>query len=126
MSIVPITSGLPHSPAVYSQAVRVGNLVFVAGQTGVDFTTSKLADDFQTQARQAFENLSIVLRASNSSLDKVVKTTVWLKDAAHFDIVNKLYAEYFPKNAPTRSTPIVSLPKPELQISIEAIAVTND
>ncbi len=126
MSITPITSNLPHPPAVYSQAVRAGNLVFVAGQTGADLSTGKLSDDFATQARQAFENLAIVLRASGSGLDKVVKTTVWLKDAAHFDAMNKLYASYFPKNAPARSTPIVDLPRPNLLISIEAIAVAND
>lgn len=124
MTIVPITSGLPHPHSVYSQAVRVGNLIFVAGQTGVDFTTGSTPDNFEAQARQAFENLSTVLHASGSGLQNVVKTTVWLRDAASFDLMNKLYAEYFPTNAPTRSTPIVDLPRPNLQISIEAIAVS--
>jgi len=116
---------LPHTPAVYSQGVCVGNLVFVAGQAGVDFKTGKLADDFETQARQAFDNLSLVLHACGSSLRQVVKTTVWLRDAANFDLLNKLYAEYFPKDAPARSTPVVDLPKPNLLISIEAIAVAD-
>lgn len=126
MAIEPISSGLPHPRSVYSQAVRVGNLIFVAGQTGVDFTTGSTPDDFEAQARQAFENLSTVLRASGSGLQNVVKTTVWLRDAAQFDLMNRLYAEYFPTNAPTRSTPIVDLPRPNLQISIEAVAVSNE
>src|SRR5262249_366296 len=103
MKIEPTTSGIPHSSAVYSQGVRAGNLVFISWQAGVDHTTGKIADDFQTQARLAFENLSTVLRASGSSLERVVKTTVWLRDAANFDLLNKLYAEYFPKNPPARS-----------------------
>ncbi len=126
MSIAPITSGLPHSPAVYSQAVRVGNFLFVAGQAGIHYETGKIAEDFETQARQAFENLSAVLRASGAGLQNVVKTTVWLQDAANFEALNRLYTEYFPKNAPARSTPIVDLPKPNLRISIEAIAVLGN
>ena len=127
MSIVTLPSRpLPHPPAVYSQAVRVANLLFVAGQPGVEFNTGKASDEFELQARQAFENLSTVLRAYGSRLENVVKTTVWLRDATSFDSLNRLYAEYFPKNAPARSTPIVALPKPNLQISIEAIAIMGD
>ncbi len=126
MSIVPITSGLPHPRAVFSQAVRAGHLIFVAGQTGVNFATGTIDNDFQAQARQAFENLSIVLRAAGSSLQNVVKTIVWLRDAAMFEQLNALYAEYFPTNPPARSTPIVDLPRPNLHISIEAIAVANE
>jgi 2-iminobutanoate/2-iminopropanoate deaminase len=111
--------------AVYSQAVRAGDFIFVAGQAGVEFSTGKVEVDFETQARQAFENLSVVLRASGSSLQHVVKTTIWLRDTINFDTLNKLYAEYFPSNPPARSTPIVDLPKANLQISIEAIAVVG-
>ena len=106
----------------YSQAVKVGDLLFIAGQPGLDFSSGLIADDFETQARQAFENLSMVLRAAGSSLEKVAKTTIWLVDASNFDSLNKLYAEYFPINPPVRSTPVVSLPKKEFQLSIEAIA----
>jgi 2-iminobutanoate/2-iminopropanoate deaminase len=127
MNIVPLPPGqVPHAPAVYSQAVRAGNFIFVAGQAGVDLNSGKIAEAFETQARQAFENLSLVLSACGSSLQNVVKTTIWLRDAANFIELNELYAEYFPKNAPARSTPIVDLPKPNMQISIEAIAVIGD
>lgn len=116
---------LPHSPAVYSQGVRAGNLLFVAGQVGVNYGSGKIANDFEAQARQAFENLSLVLQAYGSSLRQVVKTTVWLRDAENFEAMNRLYAEFFPQDAPARSTPIVDLPRPDLLISIEAIAVVG-
>ena len=125
MDPITITNGLPHPPFSYSQATRVGNLLFIAGQGGVDFTTGNLADDFETQARQAFENIKIVLAAAGSSMRQVAKTTVWLCDAANFETLNKLYTEYFPENPPARSTPVVSLPRPNLKISIEAIAVVD-
>ena len=106
----------------YSQAVRVGNLLFIAGQPGIDFTSGLISPDFETQARQAFANLSLVLQAAGSSLAKVAKTTIWLVDSANFECLNRLYAEYFPVNPPVRSTPIVALPKKEFYLSIEAIA----
>jgi 2-iminobutanoate/2-iminopropanoate deaminase len=123
MNPTSITNDLPHPPFCYSQATKVGNLIFVAGQSGMNFTTGNIADDFETQARQAFENLKIVLAAASCSMQQVAKTTVWLCDAANFDTLNKLYAEYFPINPPARSTPVVNLPKANLLISIEAIAV---
>ena len=117
---------LPHPPMAYSQAVKVGNLLFVSGQAGVDFKSGIISGDFETQARQAFENLSAVLLASGSALNMVAKTTVWLTEAQNFEMLNKLYAEYFPANPPSRSTPIIKLPKDEFKISIEAIAVVAE
>lgn len=115
--------GFPAAP--YSHAIKADGLVYVAGQTGMDFSTGKISDNFEIQARQAFENLVAVLRAAGSELDLVIKTTVWLTNAANFEALNKLYREYFPDNPPARSTPIVNLPKQELQISIEAIAIVK-
>lgn len=125
MNPTPITNDLPHPALCYSQATKVGNLIFVAGQSGTDFTTGDVANDFETQTRQAFKNLEIVLTAAGSGMHRVAKTTVWLSDAANFDTLNKLYTEYFPEHPPARSTPIVSLPRPNLLISIEAIAVVE-
>lgn len=126
MSLIALDSAqLPHPPMAYSQAVKVGDLLFVSGQAGVDFSTGEISDDFETQARQAFTNLSIVLEAGGSSLANVAKTTIWLVDSANFDTLNRLYAEYFPTNPPARSTPVVDLPRPNFQISIEAIAVVE-
>lgn len=119
-----VVDGFPVAP--YSHAVKAGKLVYVAGQTGMDYRTGKISNNFETQARQAFENLSTVLRSAGLSLEMVVKTTVWLQNAVHFQTMNKLYQEYFPKNAPARSTPIVDLPRPDLLISIEAIALSSN
>lgn len=116
---------LPHPSFVYSQAIRVDHLIFVAGQPGVDFTTGSVSDNFEIQARQAFENVSLILKAMGSDLSKVVKTTIWLCNASDFDKLNELYKEYFPANPPARSTPVVGLPKANLQISIEAIAYVD-
>jgi 2-iminobutanoate/2-iminopropanoate deaminase len=118
----PITNpNMPKALGPYSHAVRVGDLLFVAGQAGINPTTGTAPDTFEAQARQAFQNLATVLDAAGSSLQHVAKTTVFLTDAANFPKMNDLYAEFFPTNPPVRSTPIVQLPR-GLLISIECIA----
>ena len=124
--IVLQSDNLPHPQLSYSQAVRIGNLLFVAGQPGIEFSSGIVSDDFEAQARQAFQNLATVLQAGGSSFQRVIKTTIWLRDATNFETLNKLYTEYFPVDPPARSTPVVGLPKPNLQISIEAIAVVGE
>ena len=109
----------------YSQAVRVGELIFVAGQAGLDPATGRVVGTtFDHQARQAFENLRAILQDAGSGLDRVVKTTCFLAVPEAFDELNALYAEYFPVAPPARSTPVVQLPR-GLLFSIEAIAVTH-
>jgi 2-iminobutanoate/2-iminopropanoate deaminase len=106
----------------YSQAVRLGELIFVAGQAGLDTATGAVAGTtFELQARQAFENLRAVLEDAGSGLEHVVKTTCFLAVPEAFDQLNALYAEYFPVSPPVRSTPVVQLPR-GLLFSIEAIA----
>lgn len=106
----------------YSQAVRLGELIFVAGQAGLDPATgAAVGAGFESQARQAFDNLRAILEAAGSGLEHVVKTTCFLADSEKFDTLNALYAEYFPVAPPVRSTPIVQLPR-GLLFSIEAIA----
>jgi 2-iminobutanoate/2-iminopropanoate deaminase len=109
----------------YSQAVRVGELIFVAGQAGLDPATGQVAGPtFELQARQAFENLRDLLEDAGSGLEHVVKTTCWLAVPEAFDTLNALYAEYFPVDPPARSTPVVQLPR-GLLFSIEAVAVAT-
>jgi 2-iminobutanoate/2-iminopropanoate deaminase len=118
-----VNSEVPHTKAPYSQIVRLDQLLFVSGQASTHPVTGEVVDgSFDVQARQALENLSAALRAAGSSLEHVVKTTVFLCDPANFPALNKLYAEYFPTNPPARSTPIVKLPLERLAISIEAVA----
>ena len=117
------SSEMPPALGPYSQAARVGNLLFVSGQVGLSPDTGEISgSDFEAQARQAFENVAAVLAAANCSMSDVVKTTCWVADAASFQEFNDLYAEFFPNEPPTRSTPIVALPK-GLLFSIECIAV---
>lgn len=110
----------------YSQAVRVGNLVFTAGQPGINPTTGTVAGNtFEAQARQAFANLRAVLEDAGSRLDRVVKVTCFVADAGAFPMLNELFAELFPTAPPVRSTPVVSLPR-GLLFSIDAIAVAEE
>ena len=109
----------------YSQAVRVGDMVFTAGQPGIDPATGNVAgDNFEAQARQAIKNLSAVLEDAGSSLRRVVKVTCYVADPAAFATLNALFAEVFPEAPPVRSTPVVALPR-GLLFSIDAIAVAE-
>jgi len=109
----------------YSQAVRVGDLVYTAGQAGIDPRTGKAAGDgFEEQARQALANLRTLLEDAGSSLDQVVKVTCFISDPDSFATLNELFAEYFPTAPPVRSAPVVALPR-GLKVSIEAIALVT-
>jgi len=121
-----LSPDMPRVLGPYSQAVRAGDFLFVSGQAGLDPATGNPAGEtFEQQARQAFENLSTVLKAADSSLADVVKTTVFCADPTAFATLNELYGEYFPHSPPARSVPIVQLPR-GLLISIECIAVRSE
>ncbi|MBP1679227.1 MAG: endoribonuclease [Bacteroidetes bacterium] len=119
----------PSAPAAigpYSQAVVVPPLVFTAGQIAIVPATGALAgDDIRTQTRQALENVSAILRAAGTSLDRVVKTTVFVKDMGEFQAMNEVYAEFFPSSPPARSTVEVARLPRDVRVEIEAIAVVN-
>ncbi len=120
---IPVGIGMPKALGPYSQVVRAGDFLFVAGQAGINPETGEAVGlDFESQARQAFLNLSTVLQACGSNMDKVVQTTVFLTDASKFPELNKLFSEFFSKTPPTRSTPIVQLPK-GLLFGMECIAL---
>ncbi|MEP6496177.1 MAG: Rid family detoxifying hydrolase [bacterium] len=117
----------PRVPRIgpYSQAIRVGDMVYTAGQPGMDPSTGAIAgDSFEAQARQAILNLKAVLEDAGSSLDRVVKVTCFVADPNGFATLNALFAEFFPVAPPVRSTPLVQLPR-GLLFSIDAIAVAN-
>ena len=123
MTYGPVASpDMPKQLGPYSHAVRAGEFLFIAGQAGLDPSTGSVpAGGFETEARQAFINLRTVVEAAGASLERVVKTTVFLSSAEDFPAMNQLFAEFFPAAPPVRSTPIVALPR-GLRISIEAIA----
>ena len=123
MTYGPVESpNMPARVGPYSQAVRAGEFLFVAGQPGIDPSTGSVPDGgFEAEARQAFVNLRTVVEATGASLERVVRTTVFLGSAEDFPAMNKLFAEFFPSAPPVRATPIVGLPR-SLRISIDATA----
>jgi len=113
----------PFQGAPYNQAIRVGDLVFVAGQLGISVDTGELAGpSVQEQTEQIMENLSAILEAAGSGLDKLVKTTVFLLDLRDFAGMNDVYARHVGERPPARSTiGIAALPSGAL-VEIEAVA----
>ena len=117
----------PNAPAAigpYSVGISTGALLFTAGQIGLDPKTGQMVEGgVEAEARQALTNLKAILEAGGSGLEKVVKTTVFLKDMADFARVNAIYAEFFVENPPARSAvAVAALPKNAL-VEIEAIAM---
>ena len=115
----------PNAPAaigVYSQAVRVGNTIWVSGQIPLDPKTKELVQgDVEAQVRQVFENLKAIVAAAGASFDDVVKATVFLIDLSHFGLVNKVMAEYFREPYPARAAVgVAALPR-GAQIEVECI-----
>jgi 2-iminobutanoate/2-iminopropanoate deaminase len=112
----------PFQGAPYNQAIRVGDLVFVAGQLGIDLATGELAgEDVAEQTEQIMKNLAAILEAAGSGLDRLVKTTVFLMDLGDFAAMNEVYARHVGDRPPARSTVQISgLPSGGL-VEIEAI-----
>ena len=119
-----MTSNAPKAIGPYSVAIQTERMVYCSGQLGLDPATGELAgSDVETQARQSLNNLKNVLEAAETSLENVVKTTIFLKDMADFAKVNAIYAEFFTGTPPARSTVAVAgLPKGAL-VEIEAMAL---
>lgn len=118
------TDKAPKAIGPYSQAIRTDFLIFAAGQTGIDPATGDLIPGgLEEQTHQVLKNLRTVLEAAGSSFEKVVKTTVFLRDMNDFAKMNAIYASYFGENPPARTTVAVAgLPKNGL-IEIEAVAL---
>jgi 2-iminobutanoate/2-iminopropanoate deaminase len=116
----------PKAIGPYSQANRVGNLVFTAGQIGMDPATGEIvAGGIEAETRQVLENIKHILEAAGSSLENVVKTTVFLADMGNFAVMNGIYAGYFTGDFPARSTvQVAALPK-NAAVEIEAIALVD-
>jgi len=118
--------GAPKAIGPYSVAIRTENLVFASGTIGVDPATGEFAaGGVEGQTRQLLKNLGEVLKAGGSSLEQVVKTTVFLQDMSEFTLMNAVYAEFFPNDPPARSTvEVAALPK-GAAVEIEAIALVH-
>ena len=113
----------PFQGAPYNQAVRVGDLVFVAGQLGIDLATGELAGEgVAEQTEQIMKNLAAILAAAGSGLDELVKTTVFLMDLGDFTAMNEVYARHVGDRPPARSTVQISGLPSGARVEIEAIA----
>ncbi len=117
------TNKAPDAIGPYSQAVKINKMVFLSGQIAIDPNNQQFIDgDIETQTKRVLDNLKSVLEASGSSLENVVKTTIYLTDINDFSKVNEIYASYFSSGKPARSTVcVVALPK-NAKIEIDAIA----
>ncbi len=120
------TSKAPQAIGPYSQAVRFDNLLFISGQIPLEPESGEIVKgDIKAQTKQILENLKGVLTAGGSSLDNVLRTTIFLTDLEDYADVNKMYAQFFEKSMPARSTVQVSRLPMEVRIEIDAIAGIN-
>jgi endoribonuclease L-PSP, putative len=106
------TQGAPAAIGTYSQAVKVGNTVYLSGQIGLDPASMQLVEGIEAQVHRVFTNLKAVAEAAGGSLGDVVKLNIFLTDLAHFTLVNTIMAEYFSQPYPARAAVgVASLPR---------------
>ena len=116
-----VKTGTPNG--IFSPAIITGDLVYTSGQIGFDSKSGKMAEGFEAQLEQVFANLTAVLEASGSSIDHVVKATVFLADMNDYDKLNELYRKKFKGDPPARSTVQVARLPRDARIEIEVVAV---
>lgn len=118
-----LTDRAPAAIGPYSQAIRLGDLIFVSGQIPIDPATGKVVEgDIALQTAQVLKNVAAILESAGSGLAKVLKTTVYLRDISDFARMNEVYAAFFKQNPPTRATVEVSRLPREVAIEIDAIS----
>lgn len=117
------TNNAPEAIGPYSQVVIVGDFVYTSGQIPLNPATGELVTDIKLATKQSMENIKAILEEAGTSLNNVVKTSIFLKDLNDFEDVNEVYGTYFIENKPARScVQVAKLPK-DAVIEIEAIAV---
>jgi len=125
MDLQPIkTEHAPIPRGPYNQAIRVGDTIYLAGQMPIDPITNLIVEgDAAVQARRVFENIAAILAAAGTTMDRVVKKTIFLTDVNDFAAVNAVYAEFF-TSSPARSTvQVAALPGGGAKLQVDAIAV---
>ena len=122
------TVSTPTAPAAigpYSQGVKVGNLIFTSGQLPINPQSGELVEDIEGATKQSLNNVQAILESAGSSMDKIVKIVVFLREMNDFVAMNAVYATYFPSNPPARSAvQVARLPKDAI-LEIEAIALAE-
>ena len=120
------TTKAPKAVGPYSQAIVSKGFIFCSGQIGLDPKTNDLVEGLEEQTHQVLKNLSEVLKAENSSLEEVVKTTIYLSDINDYAKMNEVYGQYFSNHKPARAAfAVAALPKGAL-IEIEAVAEAEE
>ena len=121
------TDKAPAAIGPYSQGVRIGDLIYTAGQAGLVPGTKEFAGpDIESQTRRTLENIKAILEAGGSCMKHVLKTTVFMMDLGEFTRMNAVYAEFFPEHPPARSTVQVAAIPLGARVEIEAVAETCD
>ena len=116
----------PAAIGPYVQAQKIGNLILTSGQLGIDMEKGGLADGVEAQAHASMKNIGQILKTAGADYRHIVKTTIFVKDLADFQTVNKVYASYFEGEYPSRScVQVAALPMGGL-VEIEAIAMLDD
>ncbi len=117
------TENAPKPIGPYSQAVRAGNLLFVAGQGPMNPQSGQMQrESIQAETRQVLENVKAILEAAGASLSQVVKTTCFLADINDFQAFNAVYAEYFPADPPARTTIQAGRLPGDIRVEVEVVA----
>ena len=120
-------AGLPRAVAPFSQGVRVGSLVFTAGQASIDLDANVVGvGDIRVQTEQTLKNLSAALERCGATVRDVVKMTIWIRDFNDYDGMNEVYARWFEPPEPVRACVRSELVFPELLVEMEAIAVVGE
>lgn len=115
------TTNAPAAIGPYSQAIKVGNMLFTSGQIPVDPETGNIPDGVEAQAKQALANIKNLIEASGADISNVIKTTVFIADMNDFAVINEIYSQFFTKPYPARScVEVARLPK-DVLLEIEAI-----
>jgi 2-iminobutanoate/2-iminopropanoate deaminase len=118
------TNNAPSAIGPYSQAVKVGNMIFVSGQIPIDPSTGDfVSNEVKEQTVQVLKNLRAVLEAAGATLNDVVKTTVFIADMNDFGVMNEIYGEYFDTNKPARATVQAARLPRDARVEIDCIAV---
>ncbi len=120
------TEAAPKAIGPYSQAVKVGGFIYTAGQGGMDPKTGEIVTGgIEAETRQVLTNIKNILEAAGSSMDLVIKTTVYLRDMQDFTVMNGVYATFFPTNPPARTTvQAAALPR-GIAVEIDTVAIAG-
>ncbi len=119
------TENAPAAIGTYSQAILVGNTLYLSGQIGLDCYSMQLVEGIEAQIRRVFDNLKAVCEAAAGSLADIAKLNIFLTDLSHFQLVNQIMGEYFAQPYPARAAiGVASLPKGAL-VEMDGIAIIN-